>query len=141
MATRSYIAIINENGLADGIYSHWDGYLEGVGATLVGHYSDPVKIRALIDEGDVSILKENIGTKHDFSANPDDECTFYHRDRGEELCITKRVGRSELPDIANHCGAEFLYLFDGAKGGWQVYDGSTQSYLCLQSAITAELAK
>ena len=94
MATRSTIALEYADGSVYQIYCHWDGYPEGVGKTLLDHYSDPFKARDLICLGDISSLGEVIGEKHPFSGNQDlsyneheklygHMTTAYGRDRGE----------------------------------------------------------
>jgi len=87
MATRSRIGIQNPDGSVSSIYCHWDGYPEGVGATLKEHYSNRQKLKMLINLGDISKLEENVSTmdEHSFN-NPKPGVTVaYHRDRGEEL--------------------------------------------------------
>jgi hypothetical protein len=58
MATRSTIALEFADGTVEQIYCHWDGYLSGVGAELVSGYSDPFRLRDLIDAGDTSTIGE-----------------------------------------------------------------------------------
>lgn len=119
MATRSTIAIQHADGSVDQIYSHWDGYLQGVGATLVKHYRDPDKVQDLIAHGDVSILGEIIGIQQDFSDPIDGMCLFYARDRGEDGVQAKPF--SSLEDYeANHQYEEFEYLFT-ADDVWSVF--------------------
>jgi hypothetical protein len=87
MSTRSRIGIQNQDGSVSSIYCHFDGYPEGVGATLNEHYSNRQKLNMLINLGDISILGENVSTmdEHSFN-NPKEGVTVaYHRDRGEEL--------------------------------------------------------
>lgn len=48
MSTNSMIGIKKANGLVDGVYCHWDGYVEGVGEYLNIFYRDIEQIRALI---------------------------------------------------------------------------------------------
>mgnify|MGYP006278995737 FL=1 len=123
MATRSAIGFLEYDGSVTGIYCHWDGYLEGVGATLVQYYNDTEKVLDLIEMGDVSSLDKEIGVKHPFSrfmtglsqedwdAQFGDMTTFYTRDRGED------TPARDFPDakaFRSHYGdAEFFYLFDG----------------------------
>lgn len=61
MATRSFIArrddITNEY---TAIYCHWDGYPEGVGATLRDHYTDDVRVKMLVNSGGISSLHESV---------------------------------------------------------------------------------
>jgi hypothetical protein len=58
MATRSTIALEFADGTVQQIYCHWDGYLDGVGAELQADYTDPFRLRDLIDEGDTSTIGE-----------------------------------------------------------------------------------
>lgn len=95
MATRSTIAIEFADGTVQQVYAHWDGYLEGNGAILEANYTDPFKVRDLIDLGDISSLGEQVGEKHpfgpfevgmkseDYDAQYGNMTTFYGRDRGE----------------------------------------------------------
>jgi hypothetical protein len=104
MATRSTIALEFADGTVQQVYCHWDGYLSFNGKILQEHYSDPFKLRSLIDLGDMSSLGPGIGEKHNFD-NPHkygtDEffaeqtrrrnfTTFYGRDRGEPGCEARR---------------------------------------------------
>jgi hypothetical protein len=96
MATRSTIALEFADGTIGQVYCHWDGYLSNNGKLLDDHYTDPFKVRELIDLGGLSSLRPTIGTKHPFSHYDvpgmtleqysdlyRDMCTFYGRDRGE----------------------------------------------------------
>ena len=60
MSTRSNIARLNSDGSVDVIYCHWDGYLTGVGMTLVLHYDTKKEMNDLIDLGDISSLRDTI---------------------------------------------------------------------------------
>ena len=53
----------NVDGVISVIYCHSDGYLEHVGRTLIDHYTDPIKIKCLMELGDLSSLGKNIGKK------------------------------------------------------------------------------
>ena len=96
MGTRSTIALEFADGTVGQVYCHWDGYLSHNGAILFEHYQDPFKLRDLIDLGDLSSLRPEIGEKHAFSqfelpaeeveafkALTENMCTFYGRDRNE----------------------------------------------------------
>ena len=61
MATRSQIAIENENGTVSAIYCHWDGYPEYNGKILKECYTDRDKVKQLLELGDISVLKEDLG--------------------------------------------------------------------------------
>ena len=96
MATRSTISLEFADGTIGQVYAHWDGYLAHNGKILFENYSDPFKLRELIDLGSLSSLRPQIGTKHPFSHYDvpgmtleqysdlyRDMTTFYGRDRGE----------------------------------------------------------
>ena len=70
-STNAYIGIEDAKGGIKYIYSHWDGYPDGVGKELLDNYTDAKKINSLIKLGDVSILRKSVGKKHDFSADRD----------------------------------------------------------------------
>jgi hypothetical protein len=58
MGTRSNIGATQEDGTIKVIYCHWDGYPEGVGAVLTEHYTEPAKVQALLNLGDISSLND-----------------------------------------------------------------------------------
>lgn len=128
MATRSTIAIRNDNGTVTGIYCHWDGYFSHNGAILRDHYMDEAKIRELISHGHVSSLAPEIGEVHPFDTynikkedrDPrwKDWCTFYMRDRGETEQNAKTYG--SWNDLLNDNGQEYNYLFEPKDGKWYV---------------------
>jgi hypothetical protein len=60
MGTRSTIAIEFADGSVSQVYCHWDGYLEHNGQILAEHYTDPFKVRDLVDLGDFSSLRETV---------------------------------------------------------------------------------
>lgn len=123
MATRSAIGFLEYDGSVTGIYCHWDGYLEGVGATLAQYYTDIDKVLKLIDMGDVSSLDKEIGVQHpfsrfstDFSQEKWDDLygdmtTFYTRDRGEKCPAKDFVSAREFRSHYSDC--DYFYLFDG----------------------------
>jgi hypothetical protein len=61
MATRSFIARYNpDTNDYTTIYCHWDGYPEGVGVTLRDHYTTDAKVKFLLDNGDISSLRDTV---------------------------------------------------------------------------------
>jgi hypothetical protein len=150
MGTRSTIALEYADGTVEQVYCHWDGYLSNNGRILQEHYSDPFKLRKLIDLGDISSLKSTVGTKHAFSqfevpmdgAAYDklygDMTTFYGRDRGET-----GVGAKKFKDyadyVANHQYEEFEYILRNVNGKavWFVADHS-DNYVTLEEAFLTE---
>ena len=144
MATRSTIALEFADGTVQQIYCHWDGYLDNNGQLLLKHYTDPFKVRDLIDLGDLSSLKPEIGEKHAFSQFelPKEEveaytkltenwCTFYGRDRGETGTGAKKF--KDFADyVKNHQYEEYEYILR-TDGKWRVhYHGTESEYLFLE---------
>ena len=148
MGTRSTIALEFADGTVEQVYCHWDGYLENNGKILFENYSDPFKLRDLIDLGDISSLGKEIGSKHPFSphGSKEDEAaydaavnagatTFYGRDRGEGGCEAKKF--ANFNDYrARHQYEEYEYILrqvDG-KATWFVADHSDR-YVPLEEAF------
>jgi len=109
MATRATIGIVTAEGYIRYIYSHWDGYLDGVGATLLENYNTTAQVEDLIEMGDVSSLADTIAASE-----------FYHRDRGEVLNAVCPLETDSLTDLRE----EFAYVWTGdewvarADGVW-----------------------
>jgi hypothetical protein len=127
MGTRSTIALEFADGTVEQVYCHWDGYLDHNGAILKEHYSNPFKLRELIDLGDLSSLRPNIGTKHAFSQFDlpaaereafeklvEDMCTFYTRDRGEDCPARKYKSVGEYFTDAQQ--EEYDYILRNVEG-------------------------
>ena len=130
MGTRSTIALEFADGTVEQVYCHWDGYLAYNGKMLLEHYSDPFKLRDLIDLGDISSLKPTIGTKHAFSQFEvpmdgeaydklyGDMTTFYGRDRGETGVDSKKF--VDFQDyLVRHQYEEYEYILR-KDGNWYV---------------------
>ena len=124
MGTRSRIGIQHKGNSITSVYCHWDGYPEHNGKMLLDNYQDAAKIKALIELGSLSSLREELGEQHPFdrdSTNPelpltDNWCLAYHRDRGEDLMIQEY---DNIPDWINDM-EEYAYLWDGQN--WLVND-------------------
>jgi hypothetical protein len=147
MATRSTIALEFADGTVQQVYCHWDGYLDHNGAILAEHYSNPFKLRDLIDLGDLSSLRPNIGEKHAFSqfelraeevagykALTEDMCTFYGRDRGETGCEARKF--ANVADYeANAQQEEYDYILR-TDGAWYVrYYETGSKWVSLANAL------
>jgi hypothetical protein len=142
MGTRSRIGVMHGDKVKS-IYCHWDGYLEGVGATLLKHY-DSAKANHLVALGDMSSLQADIGEKHAFSKHDmpnievrvhnEDWCTFYGRDRGEKGVEFKvAVNFETFLEQCYNCGAEYYYIM--RDGVW--YCGDTYGSSPLSTKLTA----
>ena len=118
MGTRSTIALEFADGTVQQVYCHWDGYLEHNGQILLKHYSDPFKLRDLIDLGGFSSLSETVAETKE---------TAYHFSRGEELVINKF---KDIEDYyANVYGEEYDYILSmnwEGKAQWYVRSYATQ---------------
>ena len=145
MGTRSTIALEYADGTVEQIYCHWDGYLSNNGQILARHYSDPFKVRQLMDLGDMSSLGERIGTQHAFDKAPEGECTFYLRDRKEQGCKAKKF-KDYADYVENHQYEEYEYILrqvDG-KAVWfvadhdNVYETLEQAFIDEQDRISQE---
>ena len=110
MATRSRIAIENQDGTVTSIYCHWDGYTSGVGKMLEKWYTTQAKVEALIELGDISSL--------DMTPT---STVAYHRDRGEDLVQSKYNRVEALFDMGFNSGVEYIYCFT-KSGQWLVSD-------------------
>jgi hypothetical protein len=113
MATRSRIAIENQDGTVTSIYCHFDGYLSGVGKKLFEHY-DREKTEKLMELGDISVLGESTL-----------DTIAYHRDRNEDLCFKTFPNTQDLFDYGFESGVEYVYCLHN-NGIWAVkeYDSS-----------------
>jgi hypothetical protein len=151
MGTRSTIALEFADGTVEQVYCHWDGYLAYNGKILFENYSDPFKLRELIDLGGLSSLRTTIGTKHKFSSfdlatkieqriheeTTKDMCTFYTRDRGEELRVNKFVDFEDY--VENHQYEAYEYILR-AGGNWYVKQHDNE-YELLEPALVKALAE
>jgi hypothetical protein len=130
MGTRSTIALEFADGTVEQVYCHWDGYLEHNGQILLKHYSDPFKLRDLIDLGGFSSLEATVeGT-----------ATTAYTQRGEELSIQKF---KDIQDYyANVYGEEYDYILSmnwEGKAQWYVRYWDTQgNWIPLEMAFINE---
>lgn len=126
MSTRSFIGVRNTNESIDYIYCHFDGYPEGVGATLIEHYADFSQVNELMKLGDLSILGKFIGEKQDFDNRIKDYCLAYGRDRGE---TGVSVSTTTLEKVISNDMVDYTYIFDGEF--WECYDTYTKESINL----------
>lgn len=104
MATRSTIAVEKEDGSVEQIYVHWDGYIEHNGVILQDNYDDYGKIVALIEKGNVSVLKEE----------PDD-CELLDDEQ-----IVKNAYETTHDYLANFPREEYNYFWKYSEKCWYV---------------------
>ena len=145
MATRSRIAIENENGTVSSVYSHWDGYPSNNGRILMEHYKDRDKLQKLIDLGSLSSLAEEVdipeGVNHTFENQVKGITVFYGRDRGEDdVEATTHADRTAF--LRSDVEA-YGYLLT-KEGEWLMLDGhkkaSTRDYIELEEVLRNEVS-
>ena len=124
MSTNSIIAIQEKDDSVTGIYCHWDGYPEGVGAMLYYCYQNPDKIRDLVSLGSISSLHEDVFPTepgHSFDHPQRGVTVAYHRDRGEEFSQIKAENLEEFDcQRWRYIGVTYVYLYAVDEGVWYV---------------------
>ena len=117
MATRSTISVHQKDNQIRSVYCHWDGYYEYNGVILYNFYNTPDKVNKLINYGSISSLGTEIGKKHDFMKSYYG-CTFYHRDRNEDMDIQFLDVYSDINPYVNLDEEEYNYMFVESKEEW-----------------------
>jgi hypothetical protein len=121
MGTRSTIAMEYADGTVGQVYCHWDGYLEHNGKILRDYYTDPFKVRNLLDGGDMSSLSETV-----------EGCSFY-AERGED-CPQRMY--KDFQEYARECQREEYDYILRRDGKWYVsMYGTDGEYLTMQDAF------
>jgi len=136
MSTRSYIGVRNTDGTVNHIYCHFDGYPEGVGATLIEHYANPNRVNELMKLGDLSVLGKFIGEKQDFDKRVRDCCLAYSRDRGD--ANTEAIPHL-FEEIIKDQMVDYVYIFDGDH--WECYDTEHRLAINLYDQLDIEVNK
>ena len=126
MATRSRIGLKLDDGTIKQVYCHWDGYVEGVGLTLVENYNTIDKVEELINLGDISSLGFKLSTDepHTFDNPAQGVTVAYNRDRGESGVEAQTLTMDEWMSVAYSSPIDFYYLF--SDGEWWVFKLSRQ---------------
>jgi hypothetical protein len=139
MATRSLIGVMHGDK-CKAVYCHFDGYLEGVGKTLLENY-DSAKANHLVSLGDISVLAENIVipefVEHSFENRAEGITVFYGRDRGETGIDFKVFhDYDEVLDFADGCMLEYYYIMK--DGVWYVADYDNRELRVLAEELAKE---
>ncbi len=111
MATRSRIAIENQDGTVTSIYCHWDGGIGTNGERLSQNYTTTELVSGLIELGNISSLGEST-----------EDTVAFARDRGEDFKQTTYENVPTLFDDGFENGVEFVYCFIKDQF-WLVSDG------------------
>lgn len=140
MSTHAFIGVVENAGTLKYVYNHSDGYPSYLGKMLLKHYNTPELATALVNLGDISMVRERLapdeGEEHSFK-NPVREgpkggvTTAYHRDRKDplEICYlsvntddvstdAKKKFWRELKDD----NIEYGYLYDTLENQWYAVD-------------------
>jgi len=126
MATRSRIAIENQDGSVTSIYCHWDGHIETNGVILNNNYTTKDKVEELIALGDISSLDETIN-----------RTVAYHRDNGEDLNQKPFNNVEDLFEDGFSSGIEYIYCFT-KDGIWLVNALGSVNVAVLSEVIEEE---
>ena len=122
MSTSAVYGIELNNGTVESTTVQFDGYVKnGVGEMLATHYTDRQKVKRLIEQGQCSVLRKNVGRKHSFDndydkANLKEWSTFYTRDRGERY-QSNNVTNGRKVFATTHYTSPHIYLFT-LDGTW-----------------------
>lgn len=157
MSTRSAIAWYDpalKTGMS--VYCHFDGYLSGVGQTLLDYYNDESRVKRLVSLGDLSYVEKFLDTgeyakaynvkakavnAHSFD-NPWPHVTVaYGRDRGEhdvDAHVWNNV--DSVSDLLSslekfYDWSEFLYVYDVLSGKWVVRCAGDNNSVPLEEAV------
>ena len=112
MSTPCFIAMHCTDGMIRGVYCHWDGYLDGVGRTLVQHYPTLRKAGELLLLGDLSALDET-----PFPGST----VAYHRDMKQPLILPREWRNPDdllNDDVSERLWIDYIYLL-GDDGMWR----------------------
>ena len=129
MSTRAFIGIEKEDKSIEYVYSHWNNYPESNGKILLENYNTKEKVEELLSYGDVSVLGQEIGEKHNFDNHSrileaKNWCLFYGRDRGED-----GIGKKKTEDekqFLTHCTESYTYLFKNGQWFFRRYKDALQ---------------
>lgn len=100
MGTHAMIGIVNQDGSVDASYVHYDGYLEGVGRTLVENYNTLYDAEVVAKGGYMSALYPDYVTTRKEAVH-------------NEPSVPYLSVEQFMKNGYDYAGADYLYLFDG----------------------------
>ena len=109
MSTRSNIAVRKSDGTIKVIYCHFDGYVEGVGQTLLEHYNEWSKADELTGLGDISALEPTI---------KETEARSYKKRGEKDVDARYYKNYDEYREDADTIWIEYIYIFDEIENAW-----------------------
>lgn len=103
MGTHAMIGIWNpEDGSVEATYVHYDGYVAGVGTTLITFYNTDTSATAVATTGYLSSLSDDLEVSIEESVHKNQPTVPYES-------VTQFMNNGY-----DYAGAEYLYLWDGA---------------------------
>lgn len=130
MSTRSRISKVDVDGYIRSIYCHFDGYIDGVGKTLIDNYNTVNSIDKLFELGDLSALDDTLETTK-----------AYHRDFYEDLKKPLLFRNKEnLINYFCESDCDYLYLFD-TDNKWYVFTRKLGKFEPVESFFESIIAK
>ncbi|MBK1973032.1 hypothetical protein JG677_03060 [Campylobacter sp. TTU-622] len=102
MGTRSYIAMKTDENYVDCIYCHLDGYVEGVGYTLLQYYNDFKSVKKLMEYGDIMALNKNLK-----------QCKKLYNNQSCKIPFEQFLEFTQSDDLSD---IEYFYLY--TRKGW-----------------------
>ena len=121
MATINFI-VLKEEKQYTFIYCQSGAYLENVGYLLLTHYSNPEKLKELLELWDLIYLGEEIwGKQNDLKTRNKKRCLAYWRDMGHTR--TEAFTDNSLEVIRKFINFfrnifVYVYIYDLKKGKW-----------------------
>ncbi len=118
MATRAAVIYKGSDGMR-GVYSHWDGYLSGLGPKLKNHFNTRDKVERLIEGGDIAEIDDDGNVRY-FNAS------IYKGETWQEVA-------SQIP----HNG----HIYVSIDGIWHYAESTKQWLQELDAALDPESVK
>ena len=109
MSTRSAIIVKRKDQYAKGVYCHYDGYLNGIGRTLLRNFDTPDKVEELVCGGDIRCIESN-GNVEYFPRND--------LNRGVDLFIEMETWNEVAQNISHNNYIYYYYIGMDGKGDW-----------------------
>ena len=134
---------IPKNAEYIGVYHHWDGYITGVGETLLESYTDYDTILNMLIMGDISTINGGVTSYQGWRNEDCPACIITPKSKtshwvsykepklvinkfGEQVkewghYVKRAIMKKGVLDSKNALQQEYVYLFDGEKW-WVAYD-------------------
>jgi len=107
MSTNAIIANTDGNGKHVSTYVHWDGYIGGVGKTLLEHYNEMSAAFDICRVGYISALMPTIDETRKEAINKEPTKHTYSNEQFEKY-------------LDEFCSIEWVYLYDESQEQWFV---------------------